>query len=90
MPHGAREKAPAVGFASIGAGLDFLSGHQVRAPRVLRMLALEWLWRALQGPAPDGAALCQVLCDSARIVPSGPAPTLKTAYRATLPSICIR
>lgn len=45
-----REKAPAIGFASIGAGLDFLSGHQVRAPRVLRMLALEWLWRALQAP----------------------------------------
>lgn len=45
-----REKAPGVGFASIGAGLDFLSGHQVRAPRVMRMLALEWLWRALQAP----------------------------------------
>lgn len=45
-----REKAPRVGFASIGAGLDFLSGHQVRAPRIMRMLALEWLWRALQAP----------------------------------------
>ncbi|MEW9918949.1 WecB/TagA/CpsF family glycosyltransferase [Marimonas sp. MJW-29] len=43
-------KAPGVGFASIGAGLDFLSGHQVRAPRIMRMLALEWLWRALQSP----------------------------------------
>lgn len=46
----ARNRAPAVGFASIGAGLDFLSGHQVRAPKVMRMLALEWLWRALQSP----------------------------------------
>ncbi|MFK7837227.1 MAG: WecB/TagA/CpsF family glycosyltransferase [Sulfitobacter sp.] len=45
-----RDKAPSVGFASIGAGLDFLAGHQVRAPRVMRMLALEWLWRALQSP----------------------------------------
>ena len=45
-----RMKAPDVGFASIGAGLDFLSGHQVRAPRVMRMLAFEWLWRALQSP----------------------------------------
>ena len=45
-----RELAPAVGFASIGAGLDFLSGHQVRAPRMMRKLALEWLWRALQAP----------------------------------------
>lgn len=46
----ARTRCPAVGFASIGAGLDFLSGHQVRAPKVMRALALEWLWRALQSP----------------------------------------
>ncbi len=46
----ARERSPAVGFASIGAGLDFLSGHQVRAPKIMRALALEWLWRALQSP----------------------------------------
>lgn len=46
----ARDRCPAVGFASIGAGLDFLSGHQVRAPRIMRALALEWLWRALQSP----------------------------------------
>lgn len=45
-----RKIAPNVGFASIGAGLDFLSGHQVRAPRLMRMLALEWLWRAAQSP----------------------------------------
>jgi exopolysaccharide biosynthesis WecB/TagA/CpsF family protein len=45
-----RKIAPEVGFASIGAGLDFLSGHQVRAPRIMRALALEWLWRALQSP----------------------------------------
>ncbi len=46
-----RVVAPQVGFASIGAGLDFLAGHQQRAPRLMRMLALEWLWRALQSPA---------------------------------------
>lgn len=45
-----RKMAPNVGFASIGAGLDFLSGHQVRAPKIMRMLALEWLWRAAQSP----------------------------------------
>lgn len=45
-----RTQAPGVGFASIGAGLDFLSGHQVRAPRIMRMLALEWMWRAAQSP----------------------------------------
>jgi exopolysaccharide biosynthesis WecB/TagA/CpsF family protein len=47
--HG-RQIAPNVGFASIGAGLDFLSGHQVRAPKIMRMFALEWLWRAAQSP----------------------------------------
>ena len=45
-----RALAPHVGFASIGAGLDFLAGHQSRAPRWMRDLALEWLWRALQSP----------------------------------------
>jgi exopolysaccharide biosynthesis WecB/TagA/CpsF family protein len=47
----ARPRCPDIGFASIGAGLDFLSGHQVRAPRIMRALALEWLWRTLQSPA---------------------------------------
>jgi exopolysaccharide biosynthesis WecB/TagA/CpsF family protein len=47
----ARQRCRTVGFASIGAGLDFLSGHQVRAPKIMRTLALEWLWRALQSPA---------------------------------------
>ncbi len=42
--------APGVGFASVGAGLDFLAGTQVRAPLLLRRMALEWLWRALQDP----------------------------------------
>lgn len=45
-----RRIAPRTGFASIGAGLDFLSGHQNRAPRIVRRLALEWLWRAVHNP----------------------------------------
>lgn len=45
-----RSAAPDVGFASIGAGLDFLSGHQKRAPRWVRALALEWLWRLMTSP----------------------------------------
>lgn len=49
-----RDRAPAVGFASIGAGLDFLGGHQVRAPVWMRALALEWLWRALRDPVRLG------------------------------------
>jgi N-acetylglucosaminyldiphosphoundecaprenol N-acetyl-beta-D-mannosaminyltransferase len=39
-----------MGFLSIGAGLDFISGRQVRAPRIVRRLAGEWLWRLSQDP----------------------------------------
>lgn len=46
-----RSIAPEIGFASIGAGLDFLAGRQRRAPRWMRVLALEWFWRAMQSPA---------------------------------------
>ncbi|SFQ49029.1 polymer biosynthesis protein, WecB/TagA/CpsF family [Roseivivax halotolerans] len=45
-----REIAPDIGFVSIGAGLDFFAGHQRRAPRLVRKLALEWLWRMLSDP----------------------------------------
>ncbi|MDR9395611.1 MAG: WecB/TagA/CpsF family glycosyltransferase [Roseovarius sp.] len=45
-----RHAAPGIGFASIGAGLDFLGGQQKRAPRLMRRAGLEWLWRALSSP----------------------------------------
>ena len=45
-----RQRTPQIGFASIGAGLDFLSGSQVRAPLWVRRLALEWLWRVQSDP----------------------------------------
>ena len=45
-----RRLAPQAGFASVGAGVDFLSGHQQRAPEWSRRLALEWAWRAAQNP----------------------------------------
>ncbi len=46
-----RDLHPGMGFVSIGAGLDFLAGSQRRAPRLMRRLALEWLWRAGSDPA---------------------------------------
>jgi exopolysaccharide biosynthesis WecB/TagA/CpsF family protein len=46
----ARTRLPSVGFLSIGAGLDFLSGAQQRAPRIVRRMAAEWLWRLLSDP----------------------------------------
>jgi|TARA_R110000851_G_scaffold106607_3_gene226011 exopolysaccharide biosynthesis WecB/TagA/CpsF family protein len=41
---------PHAGFASIGAGLDFIAGIQPRAPLWVRRLALEWLWRMVSSP----------------------------------------
>ena len=46
-----RRLAPRTGFASVGAGLDFLGGHQKRAPAWVRAIAMEWLWRALSSPS---------------------------------------
>lgn len=46
-----RALAPGVGFVSVGAGLDFLAGTQVRAPVWVRRIAMEWLWRTLHSPA---------------------------------------
>lgn len=34
----------------VGASLDFLTGEQVRAPRWIQMLALEWLHRLMSDP----------------------------------------
>lgn len=45
-----REVSPHMGFASIGAGLDFLAGRQQRAPEWVRAIAMEWAWRMLSNP----------------------------------------
>ncbi|APZ52497.1 WecB/TagA/CpsF family glycosyltransferase [Salipiger abyssi] len=45
-----RRKAPQIGFACIGAGLDFFAGTQRRAPGWARRFAVEWLWRASYSP----------------------------------------
>lgn len=46
-----RHLAPNVGFASIGAGLDFLAGAETRAPLWIRQLSMEWVWRMIQNPS---------------------------------------
>ena len=61
---------PETGFLSIGAGLDFLAGTQKRAPRLTRLLALEWLWRLASNPrrmAGRYAACFAVLPDAVRM-----------------------
>ena len=46
----AMQNLPNVGFLSIGAGLDFISGEQKRAPHWVRKIAAEWIWRMLGNP----------------------------------------
>lgn len=41
---------PDVGFACIGASLDFIAGIQRRAPLVVQRLRLEWAWRLAAQP----------------------------------------
>lgn len=45
-----RAELPEMGFASIGAGLDFLAGTQHRAPVWVRAIQMEWAWRVLSNP----------------------------------------
>ena len=42
--------APNVGFISIGAAIDFLAGKQIRAPRWMRQMNVEWVWRLATNP----------------------------------------
>lgn len=59
-----RQAAPQVGFASVGAGVDFIAGHQRRAPRPIRAARLEWAWRAASSPlrlGPRYAACAAIL-----------------------------
>ncbi len=60
----AHDLAPDIGFCCFGAGLDFIAGQQRRAPRWMRALALEWLWRAVSAPRrliPRYAACAAIL-----------------------------
>ena len=54
-----RAVLPSIGFVSVGAGLDFIAGHQRRAPAWVQRLALEWLWRMLSEPRRLGVRYLQ-------------------------------
>jgi exopolysaccharide biosynthesis WecB/TagA/CpsF family protein len=42
--------APRTGFVSIGAGIDFIVGKQIRAPEWIRQINMEWFWRLALSP----------------------------------------
>ena len=49
--HDLKRRGRARGVAlCVGAGIDFLTGHQKRAPQIWRRLSLEWLYRLLSQP----------------------------------------
>lgn len=56
-----RRRCPEVGFVCVGAALDFISGHAVRAPRLVRAVGLEWLWRVATNPRRLGWRYVQCL-----------------------------
>lgn len=45
-----RRRCPDVGFLCVGAALDFISGHAVRAPKWMQRAKLEWFWRMINDP----------------------------------------
>lgn len=46
----AQQELTTVGFVSIGAGLDFIAGSQKRAPKWVRVISAEWVWRLFGNP----------------------------------------
>ena len=38
------------GFVGVGAALDFLVGHQTRAPQWMQRAGIEWIWRLASNP----------------------------------------
>lgn len=56
-----RLHTPDIGFASIGAGLDFFAGTQPRAPSWARRFQVEWLWRGLSSPRRLGPRYAKCL-----------------------------
>lgn len=57
-----------MGFVCIGAGLDFIAGSQIRAPRMLRAAGLEWLWRLTTNPRRLGTRYARCALLLARLV----------------------
>lgn len=59
---------PGCGFVSVGAGLDFIAGTQIRAPRWVRRLALEWVWRVVHDPTRLAARYAACIAIMPRLV----------------------
>lgn len=43
-------RCPDIGFLCVGAALDFISGHSIRAPVWVQHAGMEWFWRVIGDP----------------------------------------
>jgi exopolysaccharide biosynthesis WecB/TagA/CpsF family protein len=50
MSRRALDRHPHLGLLNIGAGMDFIGGSQMRAPKIVKEHGLEWLWRLATNP----------------------------------------
>lgn len=73
-----KARVPDCGFASIGAGLDFIAGTQKRAPALVQRFAMEWFWRMASNPRRLGRRYW----DCARVLAAMTGPALKARARA--------
>ncbi len=48
-------------FIGIGGALDFITGKVQRAPRIMRRIGLEWLWRTWQQPRRVGKMIVSTI-----------------------------
>lgn len=71
------------GFVCIGAGLDFLAGEQVRAPRAFQRAGLEWLWRFGSNPRRLATRYAQCALLLARLTLFGSSGRAVTDQRAS-------
>lgn len=55
------EASGAHAIICIGAGLDFIAGARRRAPRLVRRIGAEWLWRAASEPRRLGGRYLRLL-----------------------------
>lgn len=72
----AQAALPNVGFVSVGAGLDFIAGTQIRAPRWVQASAAEWVWRLMADPKRLAARYGSCI----RVLPRFFVRAIKTRY----------
>jgi len=48
------DQTTGIAFLPVGGSLDFIAGTQVRAPKLLQILNLEWAWRLMLNPRRFG------------------------------------